>query len=80
MIFALDGDLVGFGAQPKHLSFFTMSPALALAMKAEITKTHKVSGATIHFSADNPLPPSLVRKLLAARVEEQRTRRSVPSS
>jgi uncharacterized protein YdhG (YjbR/CyaY superfamily) len=80
VIFSLDGDLVGFGAQAKHLSFFTMSPPLALAMKAEITKTHKVSGATIHFSPDNPLPTSLVRKILAARAAEQGARRGVPRS
>ncbi|MGH8824921.1 MAG: iron chaperone, partial [Jiangellaceae bacterium] len=55
VIFALHGDLVGFVAQPNHLSFFTMSPGLAKAMKVEITKTHKVSGATIHFTPENPL-------------------------
>jgi len=50
VIFALVGDLVGFVSQPNHLSFFTMSPRLAKAMKAEITKTHKLSGATIHVT------------------------------
>jgi uncharacterized protein YdhG (YjbR/CyaY superfamily) len=51
-----------------------MSPGLAKAMKAEITKTHKLSGATIHFTPENPLPTSLVEKVLAARVTEQRER------
>ena len=50
VMFSLGLDLVGFVSQPKHLSFFTASPKLAAAMKDEITKTHKVSGATIHFS------------------------------
>jgi hypothetical protein len=40
-------------------------------MKAEITKTHKLSGATIHFTPDNPLPTSLVEKVLGVRVDEQ---------
>jgi uncharacterized protein YdhG (YjbR/CyaY superfamily) len=71
VIFALDGDLVGFVAQPKHLSFFTMSPPLVKAMKAEIGQTHQVSGATIHFTPENPLPSSLVHKILAARLAEQ---------
>jgi uncharacterized protein YdhG (YjbR/CyaY superfamily) len=71
VIFALDGDLVGFVAQPKHLSFFTMSPELAKAMKPEIGQTHEVSGATIHFTPENPLPSSLVQKILAARLAEQ---------
>ncbi|HEY9377538.1 MAG TPA: DUF1801 domain-containing protein [Jiangellaceae bacterium] len=71
VIFALDGDLVGFVAQPKHLSFFTMSPELAKAMKPVIRQTHEVSGATIHFSPENPLPESLVKKILAARLAER---------
>jgi uncharacterized protein YdhG (YjbR/CyaY superfamily) len=70
VIFALKYDLVGFVAQPKHLSFFTMSPGLASTMKTEIRQTHHFSGATIHFSPDNPLPRSLVEKILHARVRE----------
>ena len=70
VIFAIDRDLVGFVAQPNHLSFFTMSPSLAAAMKAEITQTHRLSGATIHFRPENPLPTPLVEKILAARVRE----------
>ncbi len=74
VIFALKWDLVGFAAQPDHLSFFTMSPDLARAMKDEIRKTHRVSGATIHFTPDNPLSRSLVEKILRARVKEQESR------
>ena len=70
VMFSLGRDLVGFVSQPKHLSFFTASPKLAQAMKDEITKTHKVSGATIHFSPDNPLPMGLVKKILGARIRE----------
>jgi uncharacterized protein YdhG (YjbR/CyaY superfamily) len=70
VIFAVRPDLVGFAAQESHLSF-TMSPQLAKAMKDEITKTHRVSGATIHFSADKPLPKTLVEKIIRARLEEQ---------
>ena len=40
VIFALKYDLVGFVAQPNHLSFLTMSPELVRAMKSEITQTH----------------------------------------
>jgi uncharacterized protein YdhG (YjbR/CyaY superfamily) len=70
VIFSLKYDLVGFVAQPKHLSFLTMSPGLARAMKAEIQQTHRVSGATIHFSPENPLPRSLVERILQARIKE----------
>jgi uncharacterized protein YdhG (YjbR/CyaY superfamily) len=57
-------------SQSKHLSFFTASPKLAHAMRDEITKTHTVSGATIHFSPERPLPTTLVKKILRARVRE----------
>ena len=50
VMFSLGRDLVGFVSQPKHLSSFMASPTLARAMKSEITKSHKVSGATIRFS------------------------------
>jgi uncharacterized protein YdhG (YjbR/CyaY superfamily) len=70
VMFSRGRDLVGFVSQPKHLSFLTASPKLAAAMKAEITKTHKVSGATIHFSPGRPLPAGLVKKILRARVRE----------
>ncbi len=70
VIFAIKKDLVGFVAQKNHLSFFTMSPGLAEVMKAEIQKTHKVSGATIHFSPENPLPDQIVKKIINARILE----------
>jgi uncharacterized protein YdhG (YjbR/CyaY superfamily) len=70
VIFAVERDLVGFVAQKKHLSFFTMSPELASAMRDQIKTTHNLSGATIHFSPDNPLPPALVKKIVRARVKE----------
>ena len=79
VMFSLGSDLVGFVSQPKHLSFFTASPKLASAMKDEITKTHGVSGATIHFSSDNPLPPRLVKKILRARVRENAALRELRS-
>ena len=70
VMFSLGRDLVGFVAQPKHLSFFTASPRLAGAMKEDIAKTHRTSGATIHFSPENPLPGALVKKIVRARLRE----------
>ena len=70
VMFSAGRDLVGIVAQPKHLSFLTASPKLMATMKADIAKTHKISGATIHFSPDDPLPPALVRKILRARLRE----------
>jgi uncharacterized protein YdhG (YjbR/CyaY superfamily) len=70
VIFRVRRDLVGIAAQENHLSFFTMSPTLAKAMKDKITKTHQMSGATIHFRADHPLPKALVEEIIRARLEE----------
>ena len=75
VMFSRKLDLVGFVSQKKHLSFFTASPKLAAELKDEITKTHKVSGATIHFTPDNPLPVELVEKILRARVAENEARK-----
>jgi uncharacterized protein YdhG (YjbR/CyaY superfamily) len=79
VMFSLGRDLVGFVSQPRHLSFFTASPKLAQTMKDELTKTHKVSGATIHFSPDNPLSAALVKKILRARVRENAALRQTRS-
>jgi uncharacterized protein YdhG (YjbR/CyaY superfamily) len=70
VIFAVRRDLVGIAAQTNHLSFFTMSPALAKAMKDTISKTHQASGATIHFTPDHPLPKALVEEIIRVRLEE----------
>jgi uncharacterized protein YdhG (YjbR/CyaY superfamily) len=74
VIFSLRRDLVGFVAQRKHLSFFTMSPELAREMRDEIERTHKLSGATIHFSPEDPLPASLVKAIVNARLKEEATK------
>jgi hypothetical protein len=51
-----------------------MSPSLAKAMKDKISKTHQVSGATIHFTPDHPLPKALVEEIIRARLEEDSKR------
>ncbi|MDQ3967473.1 MAG: DUF1801 domain-containing protein [Thermoproteota archaeon] len=72
-IFRLEHDLVGFSAQrdpQKRLcSFYTMSPQLAKAIKKDL-QGYKVSGATIHFIPEKPLPAALVKKIVSARVKE----------
>ena len=61
--------MVGLASQKNHLSFYMMSPRLAVMMKDEL-KGFEVSGATIHFSSENPLPKSLIEKILKQRVKE----------
>lgn len=73
-VFRHQGSLVGFGAPPskRHCSLFVMSPALVARMKDELAG-YKVSGATIHFQPDEPLPRALVTRLVKARIEENQT-------
>ncbi len=74
-VIAQDGDLVGFAAQTRHLSLYTMSPDLVESMKQELAG-YKVSGATLHFSPDSPLPDDLVRTIVRARLAENAARRA----
>ena len=40
-------------------------------MQEGIEETHRLSGATIHFSPENPLPASLVKDIVRARLKEE---------
>jgi uncharacterized protein YdhG (YjbR/CyaY superfamily) len=73
-IFTYEGHpLVGFSATENHCSFYVMSssmiPKLARARDGEL-KGYDVSGATIHFTPDKPLPATLVTKLVKAQIAE----------
>ena len=68
-IFRLRRDLVGMSAQKDHCSLHSMSPPLMKAMAAEL-KGIKVSGATIHFTPEQPLPRQLVERIVQERMKE----------
>ena len=61
--------LVGFGATAKHCAFYLMSSATVEAHKREL-KDYDTSKGTIRYPADKPLPATLVRKLVKARIAE----------
>jgi uncharacterized protein YdhG (YjbR/CyaY superfamily) len=64
--FRLDGRyLVGFGAAANHCAFYP--GAVIEAFKAEL-EPYDTSRGTIRFAADKPLPSSLVRRLVKARI------------
>ena len=71
--FRLNGALVGFGAGAKHCSFYPMSAATVKA-HAELLKGYDTSKGTIRFAANKPLPATLVRKLIKARIAENLAR------
>lgn len=68
-IFRLRRDLVGISSHKDHCSLHSMSPSLMKAMADELTD-FCVSGATIHFTSDAPLPKELVRRIVQERMRE----------
>lgn len=77
-VFADHGDLVGFAAQATHLSLYTMSPPLVASMRDELRAAGIGIGgsSTLHFTPDAPLPADLVARVVAARLEANRARRT----
>jgi len=68
--FRLNGKLlVSYGAAAKHCAFYPGS--IGQAFKKEL-KDYDTSGkGTIRFSPDKPLPATLVRKIVKARVAQR---------
>jgi len=70
--FRLDGKLlVAFGAAAHHCAFYPMSASTVQAHKDEL-RDYKTSKGTIRFQSEQPLPAALVRKLVKARIAENR--------
>ncbi len=63
------GPLVSFAAFPDHCSFFVMSPAVMDVHRSELER-YETSKGTIRFTPSKPLPASLVKKLVKARIAE----------
>ena len=69
--FRLDGKVVaGFIARKKGCSYFPFSGS-TLRTLADDLEGYAQTKSSLHFEADKPLPPSLVRKLIAARIAER---------
>jgi uncharacterized protein YdhG (YjbR/CyaY superfamily) len=61
--------LVAMGASSNHCAFYPMSGTTVEAHKDELV-SYDTSKGTIRFQAAQPLPSSLVRKLVKARLAE----------
>jgi uncharacterized protein YdhG (YjbR/CyaY superfamily) len=70
--FRLDGKvLVHFGAAAKHCAFYP--GAVVEAFKGQLAG-YDTSKGTVRFSPDDPLPSSLVRKLVQAQIARRAAR------
>ena len=67
------GGLVAYAAFPDHCSFFVMSTEVMRAHAAEL-ENYPVGKGSIRFPADKPLPATLVKKLVKARIAENEGR------
>jgi uncharacterized protein YdhG (YjbR/CyaY superfamily) len=67
--FKYKGALVCFGAFSDHCSFFPMSAALIEQFKEDL-KNYQTAKGTIRFPVDKPLPATLVKKFVKARVAQ----------
>jgi uncharacterized protein YdhG (YjbR/CyaY superfamily) len=73
--FRLDGrPLVYFGAGKNHCAFYPGSGSTVANHKDEL-KGYETTKGSIHFQPDQPLPVTLVRKLVKTRIAENEGRR-----
>lgn len=66
--FFLNGNLVHFAAQRKHIGFYPAPSGIA-AFQQELT-AYKSSKGAVQFPIDQPLPLDLVRRIVEFRVAE----------
>jgi uncharacterized protein YdhG (YjbR/CyaY superfamily) len=67
--FKVHGHLVAFGAFAKHLSFFPMN-SVVIADHADALKGFVTSKGTIQFTPENPIPATVVKKIVKARIAQ----------
>lgn len=67
--FQYKGGLVSFAAFKNHCSFFPLGSSVLEAFRKEL-KPFRVSKGTLHFPLDKPLPATLVKKIVKARIAQ----------
>ena len=69
--FRQNGVLVAFGASAKHLSLFPMNGSTVSDFQKDLA-AFSTSTGTIRFTPAKPLPASLVRRIVKARIKENK--------
>ena len=72
-MFFYNGHLVSFAAFKNHCSFFVQSLSTMNKYKA-VLKSYETTKSAIHFTPDKPLPVSLVKMIVKARLTENEAR------
>ena|SRR5438094_4606650 len=67
--FALDGNLVHFAAFKNHIGFYP-TPSAITAFRRELS-SYKCSKGAVQFPLDQPLPLTLVSRMVKFRVNEK---------
>src|SRR5690349_429055 len=70
-MFKYRGMLVGYAAFKKHCSLFPTGSGVLDRFEKEL-KGYRTSKGTIQFPSDRPLPDALIKKIVKARVAENR--------
>jgi uncharacterized protein YdhG (YjbR/CyaY superfamily) len=67
--FFIKRPIAGYGAGKKHCAYYPMSGTVIEALAQELSGYETSKGA-VKFPNDRPLPKSLIKKLLKARIAE----------
>ena len=71
--FRVQGETIaGFAAFKNHLSYLPFSGSVLPQLTEELAG-YTMTRSALHFPVDRPLPKTLVRKLIAARIAEARS-------
>ena len=70
-MFKYRGMLVGYAAYAKHCSLFPTGSGVIEKFANEL-KGYSTNKGTIRFPADQPLPDALLKRIVRARVKENR--------
>lgn len=70
-MFKFHGMLVGYAAFKKHCSLFPTGSGVLDQFAKELAG-HRTSKGTIQFPPDKPLPDALIKKIVRARVRENK--------